>query len=181
MSCRVVIYYRGARTAAVDHLHAYVDQRGWNVVGTFRDRGRARGAEWAAMWRVLAGRKAEVLAVPSFAAFAGSVSEALEEILRLREVGCDLYVDDAELDTTSPVDRVLFRVAEALKRVDTAAAARPERSRSGRAKSAKMELNPGQRSLVRAALDSGLRPRQVARSLKLPLALVEAVGKEVKD
>ncbi len=40
---------------------------------------------------------------------------------------------------------------------------------------------PGQRSLVRAALASGLSPRQVARSLKLSLALVEAVGKEVKD
>ncbi len=179
MSRRVVIYYRGARTAAVDHLHAYGDERGWIVVGTFRDRGRARGAEWAAMWHVLAGRGAEVLAVPSFAAIAGSVSEALEEILRLREAGCDLYVDDAELDTTSPVDRVLFRVAEALKRVDTAAA-RPARHRSGRSKSTKMELNQGQRSLVRAALNSGLRPRQVARSLKLPLAQVEAVGKEVK-
>ncbi len=176
MPRRVVIYYRGARSSAVDHLRARADERGWIVVGTFRDRGQARGAEWAAMWRALAGREAEVLAVPSFAAIADSVSGALEEVLRLREAGCDLYVDDAELDTTSPVDRVLFRVVEALKRVDTTAS-----PRSGRAKSAKMAPTPGQRSLVRAALASGLSPRQVARSLKLSLALVEAVGKEVKD
>ncbi len=181
MSRRVVIYYRGARSAAVDHLRARADERGWIVVGTFRDRGQARGAEWAAMWRALAGREAEVLAVPSFAAIADSVSGALEEVLRLREAGCDLYVDDAELDTTSPVDRVLFRVAEALKRVDTTAARRPASPRSSRAKSAKMAPTPGQRLLVRAALASALSPRRVARSLKLSLALVEAVGREVKD
>ncbi len=176
MPRRVVIYYRGAKSSAVDHLRARADERGWIVVGTFRDRGQARGAEWAAMWRALAGREAEVLAVPSFAAIADSVSGALEEVLRLREAGCDLYVDDAELDTTSPVDRVLFRVAEALKRVDTIAARRPASPLS-----AKMAPTPGQRSLVRAALASGLSPRQVARYLKLSLALVEAVGKEVKD
>ncbi len=111
MSRRVVIYYRGARSAAVDHLRARADERGWIVVGTFRDRGQARGAEWAAMWRALAGSEADVLAVPSFAAMADTVSGVLEEVLRLREAGCDLYVDDGELDTTSPVDRVLFRVA----------------------------------------------------------------------
>lgn len=177
MSRRVVIYHRGAKSAAADQLRARAEERGWTVVGTFRERAQARGAEWAAVWRVLAGREAEVLAVPSFAAIADSASEALEEVLRLREAGCDLYVADAELDTTSPVDRVLFRVAEALKRADTTTTQRRASPRSGRAKSAKMVPTPGQRSLVRAALASGLSPRQVARSLKLPLAFVEAAGK----
>lgn len=181
MSRRVVIYHRGARSVATGQLHARVEEHGWTVVGTFRDKAQARGAEWEAMWRALAGREAVVLAVPSFAAIADSVAEVLDEVLRLREAGCDLYVADANLDTTSPVDRVLFRVFEALKCADTTTTRRSTSPQSGRAKPAKMAPTPGQQSLVRAALASGLSPRQVARSLKLPLAFVEAAGKELRD
>ncbi len=179
MSRRVVIYHRGAGTAAVGRLCALAGEHGWTVVGTFSDSGQARGPQWTALWRKITEGGADLLAVVSFAAIADSVPEALDEVLRLREAGCDLYVDDAGLDTTSPIDRVLFRVVEALKRVDTAAA----RRRPGlvRAKPAAMAATPGQRSLIRAALASGLSPRQVARSLKLSLALVQTVGKEEQN
>jgi len=36
---------------------------------------------------------------------------------------------------------------------------------------------PGQRSLIQAALSSGMTPRVVAKSLKVPLGLVEAILK----
>ena len=125
---RVVIYHRGAGTAAVGRLCALAGEHGWAVVGTFSDSGQARGPQWTALWRKITEGGADLLAVASFAAIADSVPEALDEVLRLREAGCDLYVDDAGLDTTSPIDRVLFRVVEALKRVDTGATRRRPRS-----------------------------------------------------
>ena len=41
----------------------------------------------------------------------------------------------------------------------------------------KFNPTPGQRSLIRAVISSGMTPRAVARSLKMPLGLVEAVLK----
>ena len=183
MERRAAIYHRGAgeTQAAVGRLRAVASKQGWTVVGTFVDRTGARGPEWAALWRMITGRQADLLAVTSFSTMADNVSEALDEILRLRQAGCDLYVDDAGLDTTSPVDRVLFRVAEALRSVETVAARRPAPRKPSREPAAPPSPTPGQRSLVRAALASGMNPRQVARTLKLPLALVQAARKDEDD
>ena len=126
MERRAVIYCSGvgAEEGQADRLRAVAGKQGWTVVGTFVDRKGARGPEWAALWCTIKDSRADRLAVPSFSAIAGTVSEVLDEILRLSTAGCDLYVDDAGIDTTSPVDRVLFRIAVALQSVDTEGARR---------------------------------------------------------
>ncbi len=177
MSRRAVIYCRGETAdetrEAAKQLRDLAKERGWTVTRAVTDTDAARGTEWKAVWRKVAGREADLLLVPSFSTIADNVSEALMETLRLRDAGCDLYVADAELDTTSPVDRVLFRVAEALSALDTDTPDHAKRRRQRR--KVRRELTPGQRSLIRAALNSGMSPGQVARSLKMPLELVRAV------
>jgi hypothetical protein len=82
------------------------------------------------------------------------------------------------LDTQSPVDRILFQIVEALKAVDDAAARQPPpKARRKRAPARNFTPTPGQRSLILAAISSGMTPRVAARSLKMPLRLVEAVLK----
>jgi len=103
----------------------------------------------------------------------------LTEILRLRDAECDLYVLDPNLNAQSPVDRTLFPIAEALKAVDDASERQPPPEACRKRTSArKFTPPPGQSSLIRAALSSGLTPRAVSRSLKIPLGLVEAVLKD---
>ena len=85
---------------------------------------------------------------------------------------------DPNLNTQSPVDRVLFPIAEALKSVDDASNRQPPpKARRKRAPARNFTPTPGQRSLVQAAFSSGMTPRFVAKSLKMPLGLVEAVLK----
>ena len=164
--------------ATVDQLHAVAVSRGWTVVEAVIGRPEVSRLQATGLTQLLVAWRADVLMVPSFAAIGDSVLVVLEEILRLRDAGFDLYVHDAELDTTSPIDRVLFRIAEGLRSVEGVGAKRPAdtRSRLGRAK--EFEPTPYQRSVIRGALSSGMEPRQVAKLLKVPLGLVQTVAKD---
>ena len=140
---------------------------------------RSKGSRGRGMnhFQVLAESEADLLMVPSFAAIADSLPDVLEEIVKLCDAGYDLYVHDAELDTTSPVDRVLFRIAGGLRSVVMAEAKRSEMKHSRVGRATKFEPTPYQRSVIRGALSSGMEPRQVAKLLKVPLGLVQAAEK----
>ena len=98
--------------------------------------------------------------------------------MRLRDAGCDLYVHDIELDTTSPIDRVLFRIADGLRSVERAGANRTAADRGRQARTKKLEPTPYQRSVIRGALASGMKPREVAKLLKVPFGVIQAVAKD---
>jgi DNA invertase Pin-like site-specific DNA recombinase len=164
--------------AAVDQLRAVATKQGWTVTKAFVDRPGAGRAQWAAVTRALAAREADLLMVPSFGGIAESVSDVLEEIVRLRDAGCDLYVHDAGFNTTSPIDRVLFRIADALRPVEREGVTRPAAARGRGARTRRLEPTPYQRSVIRGALSSGLKPRDVAKLLKVPLGLVQEVAKD---
>ncbi len=182
MSRRVAIYCRGkavrANRAAEEALRRVASREGWALAGKFVDEAGPSKPEYDRVWRGITTRDINVVAVPSLTALADGVSGVLAEILRLRDAGCDLYVLDPNLNTRSPVDRILFSIAEALKSVDDVSKRQPPpEARRKRAPARKFTPTPGQRSLIRAAISSGMTPRAVARSLKLPLGPVEAVLK----
>ncbi len=108
---------------------------------------------------------------------ADTVPDVLEEIVRLRDAGCDLYVHDAELDTTSPIDRVLFRIVDGLRSVERAGAKRPASNRARQARTKKLEPTAYHRSVIRGAIASGMKPLEVAKLLTVPISLVQAVAK----
>ncbi len=176
-----MIYCRGGTAreerAAVDQLRTVATKQGWTLVKAFVDRAEAGRTQWAALSQLLATSEADLLIVPSFAAIADTVGDVLEEIVRLRDAGCDLYVHDAELDTTSPIDRVLFRIADGLRSVERTGPKLPAADRARQARTKKLEPTPYQRSVIRGAIASGMKPREVAKLLKVPISLVQAVAK----
>jgi hypothetical protein len=148
--------------AVVGQLRTVATKQGWTVIKAFVDRPGAGRTQWAALNQALAAREADLVMIPSFAGIGESVSDVLEEIVRLRDATCDIYVHDAGLDTTSPIDGAK-RSAAALDRA---------------ARSKTVEATPYQHSVIRGALSSGLKPREVAKLLKVPIGLVHAVAKE---
>ncbi len=122
MSRRVAIDCRGkavrASRAAEEALRRVASREGWTLAGTFVDEAGPSNPEYEHVWRGIAARDPDMVAVPSLAALADGVSGVHAEILRLRDAGCDLYVLDPNLNTQSPVDRILFSIAEALKSID---------------------------------------------------------------
>jgi len=179
MSRRAVIYCCGTSAhedrTTMDQLCAVTRKRGWTVVKVVH-RPEASRTQPAPLAQLLAKSEADLLIVPSFAAMADTVKGVLEEIARLRDAKCDLYVHDAELDTTSPIDRVLFRVADGLRSIEKAGGKPTNADRTRRAQTKKLEPTPFQRSVIRGALKSGMKPREVAKSLKVPAGVVQAVA-----
>ena len=176
MSRRAVIYCSGSsaheeRTT----LRTVARKQGWTVVKVVH-RPEASRTLPATLTRMLARSEADLLIVRSFAAIADTVQDVLEEIARLRDARCDLYVHDAELDTTSPIDRVLFRIADGLRSIEKARAEPTTADRARRTQTKKLEPTPFQRSVIRGALKSGMKPREVAKSLKLSLGIVQTVA-----
>jgi hypothetical protein len=178
----VVIYCRDktarANRAVVAELRDVVSREGWTLVGTFVEGAGPSRSEYDRVWRGINANDIDMVAVPSLAALADGVSGVITEILRLRDADCDLYVLEPNLNTQSPVDRTLFQIVEALKAVDDAATRQPPpQARRKRAPARNLTATPGQRSLIQAAISSGMTPRVAAKSLKIPLGLVEAVLK----
>ncbi len=103
---------------------------------------------------------ADVVMVPTLAAIGDTVSDILREISWLRDQRCDLYVHDVALNTVSPVDQVLFEVVKALKAVDDATirGGGSSETKQRRTRATQPELSRYQRSIIRAAISSGLSP-----------------------
>jgi hypothetical protein len=169
-------------------LRKVAKKEAWTIAGEFVDlqerSGSAAQPEWQSLRSSIKAGSVDVVAVPSLVAIADEVSGLLVEILWLRDQGCDLYVHDAKLNTTSPVDRVFFEAVKAVKAVDDAAVPRAKSTAGPRQKPApkkEPQMTRYQRTLIDAALSSGLKPAQVAKSLKLPLATIRAVVKQRKS
>ena len=159
-------------------LRTVATKQGWTVIKAFVDRPGAGRTQWTALNQALAAREVDLVMIPSFAGIGESVSDVLEEIVRLHDAGCVLYVHDAGLDTTSPIDRVLFRIVDALRSVERAEAKRPAAARGRAARTKTFEATPYEHSVIRGALSSGLKPREVAKLLKVPLGLVQVLAKD---
>jgi DNA invertase Pin-like site-specific DNA recombinase len=172
------------KRAVTETLRAVAENEGWTIVGEFADRGDQSASkprsEWRRLRSLVEAGEIDVVAIASLTAIGDVVSDLLVELLWLRDQRCDLYVHDVGLNTVSPVDRVLFKVVEAFKAVDDAAAPVTEvsRTRRGRAGARAPTLTQYQSAIVRAAISSGLSLGEVAKSLKLPVASVRAVAKD---
>ncbi len=173
------------KRAALGALYTVAENEGWTIAGEFVDRKErsesAAQPEWQRLRSAIEAGSVNVVAVPSLMAIADGVSGLLAEILWLRDQGCDLYVHDAGLNTTSPIDRVLFDVVKAIKAVDDAAARRARATAGSKRKPARKkepQMTRYQRTLIDAALSSGLSPGEVAKSLKLPVATIRAIAKQ---
>ena len=171
------------RRAAIKELTAVCAGEGWAVAAVFaeasvHDRPDDR-AEWRRVQDLITSGNADMVVVPSLTAMGDGVSSVLQVILWLQEQRCDLYVHDAGLNTASPVDKVLFKIAEALKVVDDATKKRSPKPEPKRPQPKQPALLPYQISVIRAGLKSGLSLGEMAKSLKLPVTTVRAAAKRL--
>ncbi len=67
----------------VDRLRTVATKQGWTVIKAFVDRPGSGRTQWAALSRALAAQEANLLMIPSFAEIGESVSDVIEEIVRM--------------------------------------------------------------------------------------------------
>ncbi len=72
----------------VGEMRTVATKQGWTVIKAFVDRPGAGRTQWVARSRALDAREADLVMIPSFAGIGESVSDVLEEIVRLGDAGC---------------------------------------------------------------------------------------------
>ncbi|WP_027520546.1 recombinase family protein [Bradyrhizobium sp. Ec3.3] len=119
MTKRVAIYLRvSTRDQNTDNqrreLMAVTKRAGWTVVEVYEDhgisgaKGRDKRPAFDAMLKAVTARQIDMVAAWAIDRLGRSLQHLVAFIEDLRAAGCDLYVHQQHLDTTSPSGRAMF-------------------------------------------------------------------------
>ncbi len=194
MTKRVALYVRvstdGQSTDNQRHeLEAVAKRHGWNVVGTFSDRGisGAKGREqrpaFDALCNAVARREVDLIAAWSVDRLGRSLQDLVGFLGELKAKGVDLYLHQQGLDTSTPAGKAMFQMLGVFAEFERAMI--QERVRAG-LKRAKREGRIGGRprvdgkveDKVRALLTKGVGMRRAAAQLGIGVSVVQRVKAE---
>jgi len=169
-------------------LRAAAGARGWRVVGEYADegisgaKGRDKRPELDRLLRDATRRRIDVVAAWSVDRLGRSLQDLVSFLAELNAVGCDLYLDQQALDTTTPAGRAMFQMlgvfAEFERSVIVArvrqgiARARASGTRSGRA-IGRPEIRDERVDRVRASLAAGNGILKTARMVGVGVSVVQ--------
>jgi DNA invertase Pin-like site-specific DNA recombinase len=103
----------------VRELKQVAERRGWTVVETYRDagisgaKGRDKRPGLDAMLKDASRRKFDVVMAWAIDRLGRSLIDLLATIQHLEAVGVDLYLDQQNIDTTTPAGKLLFQITGA--------------------------------------------------------------------
>jgi DNA invertase Pin-like site-specific DNA recombinase len=103
----------------VRELNEVAERRGWTVVEVYRDagisgaKGRDQRPGLDAMLKDASRRKFDVIMAWAIDRLGRSLIDLLGTIEHLEKVGVDLYLDQQNIDTTTPTGRLLFQITGA--------------------------------------------------------------------
>ena len=187
---RAVLYLRVSQDAqTVENqrlvLNEVAARWGWSVVATFEDAGisgaagRERRPGYDALLKAVARREVDMAAAWSVDRLGRSLPDLVAFLSEVRAAGCDLYLHQQAIDTSTPAGRMMFQLlgvfAEFERAIITSrilagqARARAKGSRMGRPPLAPIRLETVRRGLqegrsIRAvAQAAGVSPSTVSR------------------
>src|SRR5262245_14371430 len=103
----------------IRELRQVAERRGWQVVETYQDagisgsKGRGQRPGLDAMLNDASRRKFDVVMAWAIDRLGRSLIDLLGTIDHLQEVGVDLYLDQQNIDTTTPHGKLLFQITGA--------------------------------------------------------------------
>src|SRR5918911_2833047 len=171
MAKRVALYLRVSTTEQTvqnqrRELEQVAERRGWTVTAVYEDagisgaKGRDQRPGFDRMLKDASRRKFDVVMAWAIDRVGRSLHDLLGTIVHLEAVGVDLYLDQQNLDTTTPAGKLLFQITGAFaefersiirQRVNAGLArARAQGKRLGRP-----TLPADKEAAVRAALAAG--------------------------
>jgi DNA invertase Pin-like site-specific DNA recombinase len=93
-----------------------IEQRGWHVVEEFADngisgaKGREKRPRFDALLKAVTQRKIDIVAAWSVDRLGRSLQHLIAFLGELDAVGCDLYLHQQAIDTTTPAGRAMFQM-----------------------------------------------------------------------
>ena len=160
-------------------LTAACEARGWHIVGEFKDEGvsgsKGRDARpgFDRLHKAVTRRSIDVVAAWAVDRLGRSLRHLVDFLAELDGVGCDLYLHQQALDTTTPAGRAMFGMCGVfaefersmiVERVNAGIArARENGTRSGRA-IGRPKISPSQRGRHPSSAGAGRQGCSQARS-----------------
>ena len=173
-------------------LRQIAERRGWNVVHIYTDNGisGAKGRKdrpgLDAMLKDAGRRTFDVLMVWAIDRLGRSLVDLLHTIQNLEAVGVDLFIDQQNIDTTTPMGKLVFSITGAFAEFERSMI--QERIKAGIKRAQAKGVKFG-RPKVSAAVEREVRHRlggnegmvQIARSMKIGTGVVQRIKKEMQS
>lgn len=191
---RAALYLRVSTDAqAVDNqrreLEAAAERAGWTVAAVFEDqgisgtKGRDQRPGFDQLHRAITRREIDVVMAWSVDRLGRSLQDLVAFLGELRAVGCDLYLHQQGVDTTTPAGRALFQMLGVFAEFERAIIVERVRAGIARARIEGRHLGrpriDGETELaIRTALAEGRGIRKVARECGVGVSVVQRVRAE---
>jgi len=190
---RVALYLRvstGEQTTENQRreLEAVAERAGWNVVAAFEDagisgaKGRNQRPGYDALLKAVTRREVDLVASWSVDRLGRSLTDLLAFLGELHAKGCDLYLHQQGLDTSTPAGRAMFQMMGVFAEFERAMI--QERVKSGLARAKANGAKLGRPRIgndvedrIREMKAQGVGIRKIAATLGIGVSAVQRVTK----
>lgn len=172
-------------------LNEVAERAGWNVVAVFEDagisgaKGRDKRPGYDALLKAISRREIEIAAAWSVDRLGRSLPDLVAFLSDIQNRGCDLYLHQQAVDTSTPSGRMLFQMLAVFAEFERAIlksriTAGLDRARAKGVRFGRPNLSLDRRSEVQKALIDGLSIRQVAKATGVSTASVQRIKRSMK-
>jgi DNA invertase Pin-like site-specific DNA recombinase len=192
---RAAIYLRVSTTGQTvenqrRELEQIAEHRGWTVAGIYEDagisgaKGRDQRPGFDQMLKDASRRKFDVVMAWAIDRMGRSLRDLLDTIEHLEATGVDLYLDQQNIDTTTPAGKLLFQVTGAFAEFERSMIRQRVNAGLARAKAQGKRLgrpcvDHRIEARVRAQLTKGTGVIKTAKALGIGVGTVQRIKREM--
>ena len=172
-------------------LNEVAERAGWIIVAVFEDagvsgaKGRDKRPGYDALLKAISRREVDMVAAWSVDRLGRSLPDLVAFLSDIQNRGCDLYLHQQAVDTSTPSGRMLFQMLAVFAEFERAIitsriTAGLDRARAKGVQFGRPNLSLDRRTKVQKALIDGLSIRQVAKATGVSTASVQRIKRSMK-
>lgn len=172
-------------------LNEVAERAGWTIVAVFEDagvsgaKGRDKRPGYDALLKAISRREIDMVAAWSVDRLGRSLPDLVAFLSDIQNRGCDLYLHQQAVDTSTPSGRMLFQMLAVFAEFERAIitsriTAGLDRARAKGVQFGRPNLSLDRRTKVQKALIDGLSIRQVAKATGVSTASVQRIKRSMK-
>jgi DNA invertase Pin-like site-specific DNA recombinase len=172
-------------------LNEVAQRSGWEVVNVFADegisgaKGRDKRPGYDSLLKAVARHEVQIVAAWSVDRLGRSLSDLVGFLSDIQARGCDLYLHQQAIDTSTPSGRMLFQMLGVFAEFERAIlksriAAGIERARANKVRIGRPPMQRGRVEKVQRALKDGHSIRAIAAATGVSTATVQRVKRSMQ-
>jgi DNA invertase Pin-like site-specific DNA recombinase len=167
-------------------LERIAQQRGWHVVGIYEDagisgaKGRDKRPQFDRLLKDATRRRFDIVAAWSVDRLGRSLQDLVAFLSELRGTGCDLYLHQQAIDTSTPSGRAMFQMLGVFAEFERGMIRERVNAGLARAKAKGVRLgrptcDPDVEARIRALRQSGMGVHSIRRELGVGVSAIQRV------